>query len=196
MHWFKLLFQDLWYSKSDQFPLTMTKFVTARNGDQFPVSVPLSFGSTYNFHLKFSKNDFIANIHFITVTKTLEMGGYHIYAHNFYPLNRMSYKHYSSQCRKFCLKEHLSILSNKASNNKLELTSSIKCDIDSAGHFLEDPIYVSHYLEKHTEGNANFSHDGHLQTNLKVMTYNIWNFNTHQRSGDYQRRVKHISKVR
>lgn len=129
--WLILHFQELWCSLSDQGPLAITEHVTTKNGDEFPVSVPLSFGSTYNFHLTFAVNDSTQVVHHVTITKTLQMEQFYVYAHVFHTatssfcVQRLGLS--TSVCSG-CLKG-LPILSNLAANKLLELVPDQICHI-------------------------------------------------------------------
>ncbi|CAG5135499.1 unnamed protein product, partial [Candidula unifasciata] len=203
---------ELWCSLSDQGPLTITEHVKMRNGDEFPVSVPLSFGSTYNFQLTYKQNDSTLIVHHVTITKTLQMEQFYVYAHLFHTAKSSSCEHRLevptskySDCQ-----IDLTVLSNLAANKLLKMTSDQVCHVSKEDQhgcknvLLEEQIVpetgerlsdlpatnLKHYISEKDQSNTKIYRQG-----LTVMTYNIWNFNTYEYSGRYQQRISHISKV-
>uniref|UniRef100_A0A0B7A5J5 Endonuclease/exonuclease/phosphatase domain-containing protein n=1 Tax=Arion vulgaris TaxID=1028688 RepID=A0A0B7A5J5_9EUPU len=207
---------DLWCSDSDEVPLAITDYVTTKNGHEYPISIPLSLGKTYNFQLTFNQNETIIIIHHITITKTLEMGQFYVYAHTFHRTFGALHEKHLSRCTSGCTGEgfpkELIILSNLATNKQLELTPEEKCYIAEAEHFcslhsLQETHSSAQNRKMETDVPRNtleHSHSDSIQeqtgqqidrTELHIMTYNMWNFNTYQQNGDYYQRIDRISKL-
>ncbi|BFZ01455.1 hypothetical protein BsWGS_04493 [Bradybaena similaris] len=202
---------ELWCSLSDQGPLTVTEHVTTKNGDEFPVSVPLSFGSTYNFQLIFTMDDSTQAVHHITITKTSQMEQFYIYAHAFHTVTSSFCQQrlgLSTSICSGCLKG-LPILSNLAANKLLELTPDQMCQISEDQHNSHPTLRQSQNVHEpkesltdlaannleHTVSNKDKNSEKMHKLGLSIMTYNIWNFHTYEYNGRYHQRINRISEV-
>ncbi|XP_059176562.1 uncharacterized protein LOC131956157 [Physella acuta] len=187
---------DLWYSKSEKSPLTVTMMVTDINGNKHPVSVPVTFGKTYTFQVIFSGNE-STMFHFITLTKTPDSDVFYVYSHTFHNadwlhLNQMSHGCLNSTSDR---QSKLHVLSTLAKHREMWFPSADECVLLKTD--LNSPTG-----EIHSSLNKDVSHDDNsketlnVKTSISVMSYNIWNFNTyHQKSEEYPQRLSSIIKL-
>ncbi|KAH9512494.1 hypothetical protein Btru_038615 [Bulinus truncatus] len=192
---------DLWYSESGYTPLVFTELVESYKGHEVPVSVPLSYGTTYNIEVQVFTNESV-NFHFITLTKSKEHERFFVYSHSFRGFDDVEVEmrnRYKSLAHVDKDKIGLNILSCLCRNKQLLLYPAIdqvaivsdaefKCKIAAAKNVRENCIQkytIKSELSNKSECAA-----------FKVMTFNIWNFNTYYGDSlDYPARLEAIGKL-
>ncbi|CAL1546543.1 unnamed protein product, partial [Lymnaea stagnalis] len=175
----------------DHTPLVLTRLVLDQQGHEHPVSVPVSFGVTYNLHLASVLNE-STTLHFLTATQTHQEELY-VYSHTFYDVRSSDYAKGVEPCGgTICgSKEHnknLHVLSNLSRNKGLWLSQASNCcslhQCNGRSHICQPSS--NHYKnEKGTQGCSSKK-----LSSFSVMSYNIWNFNTyHKDSREYPNRM-------
>ena len=191
--------QDLWYSPtSSRGPVAMEVLPQDEKIATNLVSVPLSFGQIYNFRIV-EKNSSGEFAHFMTVSKSHELNKYFLYSHISYVLNTAASIQY--RILPFTQNKQIHgspILSSLADNKNLQVISSnnskLNCSSESDSHSGLSRDKNAQTCDK--ELTSHQSNHSDKWWNLKVMTYNTWNFFTFSSNiKDYPERLLRLIKV-
>ena len=180
--------------------MVLDSYVHDKEGHEYPVSVPVSFGSTFNFLLMIHKNS-ISTIHAFTITKTNE-NAFHLYSHIFYTV-ATSAMDKENGCTCNCEREksmNHRILSTLALTKHSELHSENICILYDQNVNVQMSNMTFNGIKQSAQPEpAKPDRKMEAVEAITAMSYNIWNFNAYKQSnshqGQYAARFKRISQV-
>lgn len=191
------MLQNLWYTRTDVFPLAFTKQVDGAENTKNLVSIPVSLGAIYHCCIKISSNSKRPNLLlFVTVSKDFWYDQFYFYSHVFFPVTKnfdigQEQKVCGDWCSNINSVNGLYVLSTMSTSKPLCSCMDYAVS-ESQARFKE----VSFHAALSTDSlNTSITQEKLPMINLKLMTYNIWNFNPYDDTQLYHKRISRLLKV-